>query len=52
MAKLTNKQREQAKKDLQDRLTTAIEESPRGLTDEEMRMCVLKACVETKPIKI
>jgi len=47
-----NKQREQAKKDLQDRLTTAIEESPRGLTDEEMRMCVLKACAETKLIKI
>jgi len=52
MTKLTNKQREQAKKDLQDRLTAAIEESPGGLTDEEMRMCVLKACVETKLIKI
>jgi len=52
MSKLTDKEREQAKKALQERLTTSIDESPRGLTLEEMRMCVLKACIETGLIKI
>ena len=46
MPKLTNGQREQAKKDLQERLTTAIEESPRGLTNGEISGCILKTCID------
>jgi hypothetical protein len=46
MPKLTDKEREQAKKALQDRLTTAIEETPRGLTNGEISGCILKTCID------
>ena len=51
MPKLTDEQGEQAKKALQERLVTAIEESPRGLTNGEIRKCILKTCIDIGLIK-
>ena len=42
MAKLTHEEREKAKKGLEDRIEQAIEQSPKGLTNEELCGCVLR----------
>lgn len=44
MPKLTDEQREQSKRALRERLITAIEESPRGLTLEDVQQCFQFAC--------
>ncbi len=41
--KLTEKQREEAKRQLVKRLETAIEETPRGITNGEICGSILKA---------
>lgn len=42
MAKLTDEKRDKAKKELEDRVEQAIEQAPKGLTDEELCGCVLR----------
>ena len=46
MAKLTDKDREKAKKELEDRVERAIEQAPKGLTDEELCDCVLRGATK------
>jgi len=46
--KLTKEQREEAKRQLVERLEAAIEETPRGITDGETRECILKAANNMK----
>jgi len=46
MAKLTEQEREQALKALAERLTNAIEQTPKSVTHGEIRECILKVCNE------
>lgn len=53
MRKLTPGEREQALVKLKRDVMSAIDDSPRGLTEAEIRECVVKACIEaalTQPI--
>jgi len=42
LVKLTDEERDKAKKELEDRVEQAIGQSPKGLTDEELCGCVLR----------
>lgn len=48
--KLTEEQREEAKRQLVNRLEATIEETPRGVTEGEIRECILKAAYNLKLI--
>ncbi len=48
MAKLTEEERKLALKALAERLQQAIEQTPKGITDAEVRECILKALIELK----
>ena len=51
MAKLTDKDREKAKKELEERIDNAIMASPKGLTNEELCGCVLRGSSKAGIIK-
>ena len=51
MPKLTPKEREQAIRELEDRLTSAIENTPKGITDDEVRGAIFKVASEQNLIK-
>ena len=43
MTKLTDEERENAMADLQYRLEEAIEQTPRGINGDEIKVCINKA---------
>jgi len=51
MPKLTPKERAQAIRELEGKLTSAIESTPRGITDDELRGAILKVSSEQNLIK-
>ena len=46
MPKLTPKEREQAIRELEGKLTSAIENTPKGITDDEVRRAIFKVASE------
>ena len=45
--KLTDEERQEAKKKFEERIVDAIDECPRGLKDSEIRECMRNACSQT-----
>ena len=51
MPKLAPKERERAVRELEDRLTSAIENTPKGITDDEVRTAMFKVASEQNLLK-
>jgi len=46
--KLSDDERAKAMYELKSRLTNAIEQTPKGLTDYELRQAILEVCIDLK----